>query len=357
MNRPITRPLVPEDVSRRASPAVYLARAATAHLRSFTTGMTPANAAKAMYGEGDRVTPLIIRAATSAATTQQTGWAAELAQRAVLATIQDAASISAGAAIIARSLSLDLGRLAQLSVPSRPLTSADGAHFLAEGSAIPVRAFNFAAGTLRPYGMKTITTYSRELSESSGIEAVVKQTLAESFGLGIDAAMLSASAGTASQPAGLFQSAPIGPTAGGGAAAMFGDIKALFAALAQNGAGANIVIVVPLPQAAGLKAQLGVKWDWPIFTSTAMAANSVGAVDLTSFVSGFTSEVEFSVSKAAALHMESSTPADIVSGGGALAVPVKSAFQTEILALRSTMHLSWVMRVAGHAQLVTNCTW
>src|SRR6516165_9073084 len=85
MNRPLAAraPLVPEDVSRRASPSIYLARAATAHLRSFTTGQTPANCARAMYGEGDRVTGLILRAATSAATTQQTGWAADLAQKAV----------------------------------------------------------------------------------------------------------------------------------------------------------------------------------------------------------------------------------------------------------------------------------
>src|SRR5262249_38471377 len=311
MNRPLARPLVPEDV-RRTNPS--LARAASAHLRSFITGQTPTNAEKAMYGEADLATPAILRAATGTAKTQQTGWAADLAPTAVLATIQDAASVSAAASIIARSLSLDLGALAQLNVPSRPLTPSDAAKFLAEGAPIPVRQFNFAASTLHPFALKTITTYSRELSESSGIEAVCRQTLAESFGLGLDAVMLSATAGTSSQPAGLFQSPPITPTAGGGAAAMVADIKLLFTALAQNGAGANVVIVAALPQAASLKAQLSPKFDWPIFASTAMAIASVGAVDVTSFVSGFTSEVEFDVSKATALHMDTA-PTDIGSGG------------------------------------------
>jgi hypothetical protein len=243
-----------------------------------------------------------------------------------------------------------------LSVPSRPLTPTDAAHFVQEGSPIPVRAFNFAAGTLRPFGLKTITTYSRELSESSGIEAVVKQTLAETFGLGIDAVMLSASAGTASAPAGLFQSAAIPPTAGTGAAAMFGDIKALFAALAQNGAGANVVIVAPLPQVATLKAQLGARWDIPILASTAMTAPSIGAIDLTSLVTGFKSEVEFDVSGATTLHMDTA-PTQITGGTPSPAVPVKSGFQVEMLALRATMHLCWTMRVAGHAQLISGVTW
>jgi hypothetical protein len=164
--------------------------------------------------------------------------------------------------------------------------------------------------------------------------------------------MLSASTATAAAPAGIFQAAPITPTTGGGLNALLGDIKALFTALATNGAGVDVAIVAPPGQAASLKAQVGPKWDYPIFTSTAMAANSVGAVDLTSFVSGFGSEIRFNVSKAGALHMEDATPGDI-SGS----TPVKAPFQVEMLALRATMTLSWLMRVPNHAQLIKGCTW
>jgi hypothetical protein len=355
MNRPPARPLVPEDTFRRVNPSIYLSRAGAAHLRSFITGQTPLNVARSMFGEADLVTAEIIKAATTPATTTTGGWAREFARTAVLSLIQDAASLSAAASIIARGLSLDLGHLAQLTVPSRPLTPNDAAKFVQEGVPITVRAFNFAAGTLRPYALKTITTYSRELSESSSIDAAVRQTLAESFGLGLDAVMLSASAGSASQPAGLFQSAAITAATGGGATAMFADIKALMAALAQNGAGANVVFVAPLPQVATLKAQLGPKWDFPIFPSSAMAAASIGAVDATSLVSGFGSEIEFEVSKSAALHMDT-TPSDIGSGG-TLATPIKSTYQLDLLALKATMKISWTMRVSGHAQLITACTW
>jgi hypothetical protein len=215
-----------------------------------------------------------------------------------------------------------------------------------------VRAWNFAAGTLHPFNLKTITTYTRELSESSTIEAAVRQTLAESFGLGIDARMLSTTAGSASAPAGLFQSAPITGATGGGITAMLADIKALFGALATNGAGANVVLVAPLAEAASLKAQLGAQWTFPIYASTAMPAATLGAVDVTSFVSGFTSEIGFEVSKVAALHMDTA-PVDPIMGGQ----PVKSTMQVDMLALKATMTISWLMRVAGHGQLVTGCTW
>jgi hypothetical protein len=109
MNRP-TRALVPEDF-KRLKPSIYLARVACAHLRAFVTGQTPTNAARTMFGD-DIATVEIIKAVSTQATTQAANWAQELAHQSVLATIQDAASVSAGAAIIARSLSLNLGRFA-----------------------------------------------------------------------------------------------------------------------------------------------------------------------------------------------------------------------------------------------------
>jgi len=342
-----------EPAYRNVNPAVFVARAGAAHLRAFVTGDIPGNAARAMWGN-DYGTAEVIRAATTQAQTQQTGWAKELATQAVLAVVQDAASISAGPNIIARGLSLDLGRLYQLSVPSRPLTSADGAQFIAEAGAIPVKSWNFTASALHPYALKTITTYTRKLSESSSIEAAVRQTLAESFGLGIDARMLGSAAASASAPAGLFQSAPLTGTAGGGINAMLGDIKQLFNALATNGAGANVVLVAPLAQAASLKAQLlGPQWNYPVLSSTAMPAATLGAIDVTSFVSGFTSAITFDVARAAALQMDTAPtdPLPIATGPS-----IKSTFQTDMLALRATMSISWLMRVAGHAQLVTGCT-
>jgi hypothetical protein len=53
------------------------------------------------------------------------------------------------------------------------------------------------------------------------------------------------------------------------------------------------------------------------------------------------------ISDQATLHMEDTTPADIVSGTGSAgtpATPVKSMWQTDSLALRLIMMMNWIMR-------------
>lgn len=53
------------------------------------------------------------------------------------------------------------------------------------------------------------------------------------------------------------------------------------------------------------------------------------------------------ISDVATLHLEDTTPADIVSGPSGTptpATPVKSMFQTDSLALRMIMMINWLMR-------------
>ena len=51
---------------------------------------------------------------------------------------------------------------------------------------------------------------------------------------------------------------------------------------------------------------------FPILTSAALAAGTVVAVEQSSFVSGFDGLPEFSTSRGASVHMEDTTPHDIV---------------------------------------------
>src|SRR5262249_13111995 len=118
----MNKPLVPEDL-KLARPCVYLARAATAHLKSFVTGLTPPKAPKAVWDD-DRVTGTILRAATTPATTTQSGWAQQLAGVAVLDLVQSVTSISAAAEVIDRALKLSMDGIAEYFVPGRPLTAA-----------------------------------------------------------------------------------------------------------------------------------------------------------------------------------------------------------------------------------------
>src|SRR6516165_9771998 len=96
MVKPISFRAEDADV-RKARPCVYLVRAASATLRSFVTGATPANAVKAMFGN-DVVTDLILRAPTAPAAISGTaGWAQSLAGVAIYDLIQSIVSLSAAA--------------------------------------------------------------------------------------------------------------------------------------------------------------------------------------------------------------------------------------------------------------------
>src|SRR6516164_6499965 len=182
MVKPISFRAEDADV-RKARPCVYLVRAASATLRSFVTGATPANAVKAMFGN-DVVTDLILRAPTAPAAISGTaGWAQSLAGVAIYDLIQSIVSLSAAANIIDRSLKLNMDGIAEYRVPGRVLNAAAAGQWVGEGLAAPIRALSFANDAiLRPRKLQVVTTYSRELAEHSNIEAVVRQTLSEATG-------------------------------------------------------------------------------------------------------------------------------------------------------------------------------
>ena len=346
-----------ESSIKRARPAVYLFRAAACHLRAHAKKSSPEAMAQQMFN-GDPVTGIVLRAATSAADTTSSGWAQQLAGVAIYDFIQSITSLSAGADLIARGLQLSMDKIAEYRVPGRVPAAAAAGLWVAEETAAPTRALVFSNAILRPRKLSVMYPFSRELAESSNIEAVVRQTLGETAGMALDLAMFSANAGSAAQPPGLLNGiTPLTPVAGGGSAAMDGDLKQLFAALAAQGAGKTAVIVAALPQAVTLKATVGPKFDYDIIASTALATGTVVVVEAASFVSGFSSTPEFRVSNQAIYHAEDTAPTDITGGSPSPAVPVRSLFQTDSLALKMDLWAAWGLRASGHAQFLTGATW
>ena len=186
----------------------------------------------------------------------------------------------------------------------------------------------------------------------------MRQTLSEASGLALDAQMFSATAGDASKPAGLLAGvAPLTPTSGGGVAARDGDLKNLFTALAAQGAGKTAVIVAAMPQAVTLKATLGPKWDIDIIASTVLAAGTVVALEIGSFVSGFSAVPTFRVSNVSAYHAEDTSPQQITGGTPSPAVPVRSMFQTDSIGLYMDIWGSWGLRAPAHAAWISGATW
>jgi hypothetical protein len=345
-------PLPSDIAAKELRPAAYVARAASASLRGFLTGANPINIAKSMWDD-DRVTPLILRGSTGPATTTGANWASQLAGIAIVDLIQSITSLSAAAQLIDRALLINLDGIAEARIPARVLSASAAGQWVPEGGAAPVRSLSFAnAAVLRPRRLVVISPYTTEMAESSNLEAIIKQTLGESTGLALDARLFSNTAADAAGPGGLFSGvSPIAATTGGGDNAMHGDIAALFAALAANGAGKTAVIVAAMPQAVRLKMMAGPKFDYDIIASTQIAAGTIALIESGSFVSGFGSTAEFDVTKVSALHFEDTAPADFP------AAPMKSLFQIDALAQRTHVWAAWGMRAANHVAWIQNTTW
>jgi hypothetical protein len=199
MVKPVSLRLEDADV-RKLRPCVYLVRAASATLRSFVTGATPINAARAMFGH-DPVTDIILRATSAPAAISGTaGWAQSLAGVAILDLVQSITSTSAAADVIDRALKLNMDGIAEYRVPGRPLTAAEAGQWVAEGMAAPVRMLSFSnAALLHPHKLQVNTAYTREMVEHSNIEAVIRQTLGEATGLALADERRACSLGGATQ--------------------------------------------------------------------------------------------------------------------------------------------------------------
>jgi len=345
---------------RKARPCTYIYRAACSHLRCYRTGDTPINAARELYGH-DPVTADIIQPAAvpPAAIGGSPTWAANLGGIAVYDMIQDAASVSSAAELIGRALKLNMDGISEYRVPGRLLNPAAAGQWVGEGTAAPVRQLAFSnSALLHPRKLEVRTAYTREQAEHSNIEAVVRQTLSEATGLALDLQMLSSDPGDASKPAGIFASSDtLTPTAGGGLGALDKDLEQLFAALASHRAGKNPIIVAAVPQAVALKRNAGAKFDYDILTSTELAVGTVGVIEVSSLVSGFSSVAEFSTQRSGLLHMEDTSPTDITGDSPSPATPVRSLFQIEGIGLKMTLRGAWGLRASGHAQWIKNVTW
>src|SRR5262249_23032973 len=127
--------------------------------------------------------------------------------------------------------------------------------------------------------------------------------------------------------------------------------------LASGGGGKPAVIVAAMPQALRLKMITGPNFDYDIIASTSLAAGTVAVVEVASLVSGFGSTAKFTASPYSAIHLEDTSPQDITGGTPSPAVPVKSMFQIDAIALKTTPWGAGGRRAPGHAQWITGCMW
>jgi HK97 family phage prohead protease len=331
-------------------------------------------------GENDKVRAvfeaLVGKAASVPALTTATGWAIELVRTEYAAWMDSLLPVAVAPRLINRGMSFAFGTNGIISIPMRNATPTVAGSFVGEGAAIPVRQAAFAAQQLSPKKLAVISTFSREISEHSDpqIEGILRQAIVDDTAVAIDSVLLDANPATAIRPAGLRNGvATLTPTAGGGFAAVVGDIKGLAGALTTSTLGnlrdpvwlmspalelALMLTVMPNGAWAFPDIKSGSFMGWPTIVSATVTADTLYLVDAADFASA-SGPPRFDVSDQATLHMEDTAPLPISATGtpNVVAAPVRSLWQTDTLGIRMIQQMNWLMRRAAMVAYVTGVTW
>ena len=243
--------------------------------------------------------------------------------------------------------------------------------------AIPVRQGAFSSQTLTPKKVAVITTWTREMNDHSipAIEGLLREAIQLDTSVAIDTVLIDANAATTIRPAGLLNGVgATSATAGGGIAALIGDITALINSIsaATYGNVRNLAWLVnqtdmlrasllnaPNTGIFPFKAEIaaGNLSGIPFIDSATVPTKTMILVDAADFVVVGGEAPRMEMSDQATLHMEDTTPADLVASPSTVAAPQRSLFQTDSLALRMVMPLNWTQRRAGTVAWTQNVTW
>lgn len=336
------------------------------------TGKTVSQIAEERY-PGHEATKVMCRADQTIGTTTVSGWASEIVQTAYADFLQALMPYSVYPALRSRGIGLSFDGIGTVSIPSRTAGGAGGG-FVAEGQPIRVGRITTAATTMTPKKLGVIVPFSRELAKRStpAIEALVRQAILEDTGVILDQAVLDATASSTARPAGLLNGVSAVATGYGGGdyQAVVADLKALLAPFYAANAGDNITVLMNPAQGLALSMMPGpgaageFGWSEPltkrlnIIESTNVTAGRLIALRNSDFATALGDAPEFDVSEQATIHMEDTTPLEIVSGTGpTTADPVRSLWQTATIGIRMLMDVSWKMRRSGMVQWIDGTSW
>ena len=250
------------------------------------------------------------------------------------------------------------------------MTPAISGSFVGEGAPIPVRQGAFASQTLTPKKLAVITTWTKEMDDFCipAIEGLLRQAVLEDTAIALDSVLLGTGVATAISPPGLrsYQAGLTPSAATPGFDAFVEDYRSLYGSLLTltNGNVRKPAIMLNPIQTLDLSTMQPPAAAAPLWPLAAMieqgrlgkAALVESAtvppgmavmVDAADFTTAGAEGPRMEISDQATLHLEDTTPEDIVSGPSGtpvVATPVKSMWQTDSLALRLIMRMNWILR-------------
>lgn len=357
---------------RETKPGDLIVRAAVCQMLSQLEKRDPIAVMQDRYRDHE-ATDVFVRAAVDPAKTTVSGWAAELVQTETVAFLETLRDRSFYPRLAAAGTNLQFGAgRGSIKVPARSATPSISGSFVAEGAPIPVRRIGVTSATLTPHKMGVISYFTREMATYSTpqIENLLRQEIRADTADTIDTLLIDSTAGSATRPAGLLYGVtPETASTAGGWSAVIEDVDTL----AENfdNTGRNVVLlmsrrearkltVVPAPAGGG---QIGVPGELfdgiTRIVSPNVPAGTLIMLDAADFATAAGEQPNFSVSEQAVIHAEDTSPAQISEAGtpNAVAAPVISMFQTDSIAIRMLLDITWAMRRTGQVAYMTGVDW
>lgn len=315
---------------------------------------------------------IMARSDQTIGTTTVSGWASELVQSVNQGFLDALMPYSIYPALRAKGIGLNFDGIGTVVIPGRTAGGAGGG-FVAEGSPIRVGRITTNSVSMTPKKLGVIVAFSRELAKRStpAIEALVRQAILEDTAVILDAALTDATASSSARPAGLLNgvaAASVG-YGGGDYQAVLADFKTLLAPFFSANAADNIVVLMNPAQGLALSMMPGpdgvigsfmgaIRDRVTFLESTSVTSARLIALRASDFATAMGDAPEFDVSEQATIHMEDTTPLEIVSGTGpTTADPVRSLWQTATIGVRMIQDISWKMRRSGMVQWINGTTW
>ena len=364
--RPI--PFAPDFSGSSRSPAgTSFIRAAAAELLRYQQRGVPLTTdevlAKHFPSEQHKELQLLTRADTNPATTFTSGWASTLAQTAVADFLLNLGPHSAGSTLLRLGWNFSFDRAgAAVLVPA---TVADGAQakFVKEGSSIPVVNFSFDSKTLKPLKLATIAPFTREtVAFTQNLEQHLRIVLTENIGHALDTKMFSADAEVAGvSPAGLLLGLS-GETPSDNTTpreAFAEDVAALSAAVAPVAANSPKIFIASPAQFDRLYRALSEFPAYAVLQSSALAAGTVLCAAANAICSVIDGTLSFDVADQAVLVMTDAGSEMVAATGGTsvAADPMRSLYQSDVLALRVRLGVDFKLRHATGLAFMNSVLW
>jgi capsid protein len=304
--------------------------------------MSVADVATELFPNDKMLAHLITRGSVAPATTFTTGWAAELVTRTTADVVEALGAVSGAAEVLRQALVLEWNGAGLISAPGF-VASANASGFVKEGDPIPVRQLVSGPAQLFPYKLATIAAVTREMTESSNIEALVSDALIRSTGLALDAAFFDANPAVANtRPAGIRNG--IAATTASNNTDLYEAFAEDFSALVNavgvvGGKGPYVFVAGPGRAATILLHYQSANSPNFITVPSAAVGSDLLVIAPKAIVAAFSADPDVETTNTATLVMQDSSPAVAGTTG-----PEKEMFQTNSLGIKVRWPVSWALR-------------